>query len=106
MKQLSTFQVKIENVNNKVRVVFITLILFLAAQSTYAQEKTNSVDIFIGMQYGLSIIIPIAAAIVLLFLLLLWAFRLIARATFARWAFSVVVAGAAFYLSHILYHIN
>ncbi|USP01185.1 conjugal transfer protein [Bartonella taylorii] len=106
MKQLNTFQVKIENVSNKVRVVFITLILFLATQPTYAQEKTNSVDIFIGMQYGLSIIIPIAAAIMLLFLLLLWAFRLIARATFARWAFSVVIAGAAFYLSHILYHIN
>ncbi|OPB33435.1 conjugal transfer protein [Bartonella taylorii] len=106
MKQLNTFQTKIENVSNKICVVFITPILFLATQPTYAQEKTNEVDVFIGMQYGLSIIIPIAAAIVLLFLLLLWVFRLIARATFARWAFSVVIAGAAFYLSHILFHIS
>ncbi|WP_156851144.1 conjugal transfer protein [Bartonella refiksaydamii] len=106
MKQLNTFQKKIENVSNRIRVSFIIPVLFLATKPTYAQEKTNNIDVFIGMQYGLSVIIPIASAIIFVFLLLLWAFRIIARVTFARWAFSVVIAGAAFYLSHILFHIS
>lgn len=75
-------------------------------QSVFAQTETKSLDVFMSVQYGLSILVPIAAAIILLFLLLIYIFRIIARATFMRWAFSVIIAGAAFYISHILFHLQ
>ncbi|WP_375648386.1 conjugal transfer protein [Bartonella sp. MU70NMGDW] len=103
MKQLNTLRVKI---CNKISAIVITSVMLLITQSAYAQTETKSLDVFIGMQYGLSILIPIAAAIILLFLLLIYIFRIIARATFMRWAFSVIIAGAAFYISHILFHLH
>ncbi|WP_375645555.1 conjugal transfer protein [Bartonella sp. AA56HLJMS] len=102
MKQLNTLQSKI----CKISIIFITSIMLLITQSTYAQTETKSLDVFIGMQYGLSIIIPMVAAVILLLLLLIYIFRIIARATFMRWAFSVIIAGAAFYISHILFHLQ
>ncbi|WP_212112758.1 conjugal transfer protein [Bartonella queenslandensis] len=103
MKRLNTVQAKI---CNKISVIFITSMMFLMTRSAYAQMETKSFDVFIGMQYGLSVIIPVVAAIILLFLLLIYIFRIIARATFMRWAFSVIIAGAAFYISHILFHLQ
>ncbi|WP_142416701.1 conjugal transfer protein [Bartonella massiliensis] len=91
---------------NKIGAIVITSIIFLITQSAYAQKETKSVDVFIGVQYGLSMVIPIAAAIIFLFLFLIYILRIIARATFIRWAFSVIIAGAAFYISHILFHIQ
>ncbi|WP_039760674.1 hypothetical protein [Bartonella queenslandensis] len=103
MKPLSILQAK---TYNNISAIVITSVVFLITQSAYAQTKTKNLDVFIGMQYGLSMVIPIAAAIILLFLLLIYILRIIARATFIRWAFSIVIAGAAFYLSHILFHIQ
>ncbi|EJF82878.1 hypothetical protein MCU_01265 [Bartonella elizabethae Re6043vi] len=103
MKQLSTFQGRI---CNKTHVIIITLTMLLITQSAYAQTETNNLNAFMGVQYGLSIIIPISAAIILFLLLLIYIFRIIARATFMRWAFSVIIAGAAFYISHILFHLQ
>ncbi|WP_175869112.1 conjugal transfer protein [Bartonella gabonensis] len=103
MKQLNTLQVKI---CNKIRVIVVTSMMFLGSESAYAQTETKSLDVFMGMQYGLSILVPIVAAIILSFLLLIYIFRIIARATFMRWAFSVIIAGAAFYISHILFHLH
>ncbi|UNF51923.1 conjugal transfer protein [Bartonella krasnovii] len=103
MKQLSTFKVK---TCNKINVIIITSIMLLITQSVFAQTETKSLDVFMSVQYGLSILVPIAAAIILLFLLLIYIFRIIARATFMRWAFSVIIAGAAFYISHILFHLQ
>ncbi|WP_375645956.1 conjugal transfer protein [Bartonella sp. TT29SHDZB] len=102
MKQLNTLQSKI----CKISAIVITSVMLLITQSAYAQTETKSLDVFIGMQYGLSIIIPIVAVILLLLLLLIYIFRIIARATFMRWAFSVIIAGAAFYISHILFHLQ
>ncbi|ETS16858.1 hypothetical protein Q648_01018 [Bartonella quintana JK 12] len=106
MKELNTFQAKTENKNNKISTVFATLIIFLAAQSACAQTASKNIDVFIGVQYGLTLIIPIAAAIIFLFLLLIYVFRIISRVTFVRWTFSVIIAGAAFYISSILFHIT
>ncbi|UNF29007.1 conjugal transfer protein [Bartonella krasnovii] len=103
MKQLSTFKVK---TCNKINVIIITSIMLSITQSVFAQTETKSLDVFMSVQYGLSILVPIAAAIILLFLLLIYIFRIIARATFMRWAFSVIIAGAAFYISHILFHLQ
>lgn len=103
MKQSNILQ---EKTGNKISVVVIASTMSLMLQPAYAQTKTKSLDIFMGMQYGLSMIIPIVCAVILLFLLLIYIFRIIARATFIRWAFSVIIAGAAFYISHILFHIQ
>ncbi|WP_273723071.1 conjugal transfer protein [Bartonella sp. AU18XJBT] len=91
---------------NNISAIVITSIVFFITQSAYAQTATKSLDIFIGMQYGLSMVIPGAAAIILLFLLLIYIFRIITKATFIRWAFSVIIAGAAFYISHMLFYIQ
>ncbi|WP_317993945.1 conjugal transfer protein [Bartonella gliris] len=106
MRQSNTFQTKTNSESRKSMAAFATLIMFLETQSVNAQSTTQSVNIFIGMQYGLSMIIPIVGAIILLFLLIIYVFRLITRATFIRWTFSVIIAGAAFYISNILFHIN
>ncbi|CAK02479.1 hypothetical protein [Bartonella tribocorum] len=103
MKQLNTFQRKIYN---KFSVIFITSMMLLITRFSYAQTETKSIDVFIGVQYGLSVLVPIVAIIVFLFLLLIYIFRIIAKATFIRWAFSVIIAGAAFYISHILFHLQ
>lgn len=102
MKQINILQAKI---GNKISTI-ITSIIFLMAQPVWAQTTTKDIDVLISMQYGLSMIIPIVCAIILLCLLLIYVFRIIARATFLRWAFSVVIAGAAFYISHILFYIQ
>ncbi|WP_273718659.1 MULTISPECIES: conjugal transfer protein [Bartonella] len=103
MKKSNTLRVE---TCNKINVIVITSMMYLISQSAYAQTETKSLDVFIGMQYGLSILIPIVAAIILLLLLLIYIFRIIAKATFRRWAFSVIIAGAAFYISHILFHLQ
>lgn len=103
MKQLNTFQRKL---CNKISVIFITSMMLLITRFAYAKTETKSIDVFIGVQYGLSVLVPIVAAFILLFLLLIYIFRIIARATFMRWAFSVIIAGAAFYISHILFHLQ
>lgn len=103
MKQLNTFRVKM---CNKINSIVITSMMILISKSAYAQTETKSLDVFMGMQYGLSILVPIVATIILLFLLLIYIFRIIARATFMRWAFSLIIAGAAFYISHILFHLQ
>ncbi|EJF87730.1 hypothetical protein [Bartonella rattimassiliensis] len=103
MKQLNTFK---EKLCNKISVIFNTSMMLLITQFAYAQTETKSLDVFIGVQYGLSVLVPIAAIVIFLFLLLIYIFRIIARATFIRWAFSVIIAGAAFYISHILFHLQ
>ncbi|WP_273789281.1 conjugal transfer protein [Bartonella sp. ML70XJBT] len=103
MKQLNTFQRKLYN---KISVIVIISMMLLITRFAYAQTETKSLDIFMSVQYGLSILVPIVAAIILLFLLLIYIFRIIAKATFIRWAFSVIIAGAAFYISHILFHLQ
>ncbi|WP_039951892.1 hypothetical protein [Candidatus Bartonella washoeensis] len=103
MKQSNTFQAKM---NSKSIAAFATLFMFLAIQSVNAQSTTQKVDIFVGVQYGLSMIVPILGAIIFLFILLIHLFRIISRATFIRWSFSVIMAGAAFYLSSILFYIT
>ncbi|WP_273759183.1 conjugal transfer protein [Bartonella sp. ML70XJBT.G] len=103
MKQSNILQTK---TGNKISAIVIILIISLLTQPACAQTKTKSLDILMGMQYGLSMVIPIICGVILLFLLLIYIFRIISRATFLRWTFSVIIAGAAFYISHILFHIQ
>ncbi|MBX4335902.1 TrbC/VirB2 family protein [Bartonella raoultii] len=103
MKRLNTIQKIINSKKNKLNTIFLILIMLLATQPVYAQATNKNIDLITGLQYGLSIIVPMIAAIILLFLLILCVFRFIARATFVRWAFSTIIAGVAFYVSNILF---
>ncbi|WP_336278598.1 conjugal transfer protein [Bartonella sp. CB175] len=108
VKYFNALRAKIER---QIGALFMTVIMFLATQSTYVHAKTNvqatvSVDTLMSMYYGLGMLVPLIAAIVFVFLLIIYLLRLIASATFARWSFSVIIAGAAFYISNILFHIN
>lgn len=92
--------------SNKISTFLVILIVFLTTQSTHAQEKMSKMDILIGLHYGLSTIIPIIGAVILLLLLIVYAFRLVSRDTFFRWAFSIIIASAAFYISNVLFYIT
>ncbi|WP_336293867.1 conjugal transfer protein [Bartonella sp. CB169] len=107
MKQSDTSQPKIfRNMGN----VFVMAIMFLEAQPGYAQKSVSEIirnmDILTGMHYGLSTVVPVTAIIILIFLLIIYMLRIIAKATFKRWVFSTIVAGAAFYISHLLFNID
>ncbi|UTO29440.1 conjugal transfer protein [Bartonella harrusi] len=103
MEQLNILQAKM---SKRIHTLVIIPIMLLMTQVAYSQTKNRSIDIFIGMQYGLSMVIPIVGAVLLLLLLLIYLFRIISKATFIRWSFSVIMASAAFYISSLLFYIN
>ncbi|WP_455474042.1 conjugal transfer protein [Bartonella sp. B30(2025)] len=103
MKCSNTFKVRI---GHKVDMAFIAAIMFFVTQPAYVQATTHDAYLLMGVHYGLSMLIPIIAAILFVFLLIIYLLRFIAKATFLRWAFSIVLAGAAFYLSNILFYIH
>ncbi|WP_332065813.1 conjugal transfer protein [Bartonella sp. CB189] len=108
MKYLDTFLVK---VNRQASVIFMATIMFLTTQSANVHAETIvqaavDADTLTNLYYGLSLLVPLIAAILFLFLLIIYVLRIIARTTFVRWSFSVLIAGAAFYISNILFHIN
>ncbi|WP_455476218.1 conjugal transfer protein [Bartonella sp. B17] len=103
MKCSNIFKIK---VGSKLDIAFITAIIFLMAPPAYAQATVNHMHVLMDMRHGLSMLIPIAAAVMLAVLLLIYVLRIIAGATFARWAFSIIIAGAAFYISNILFYIH
>lgn len=94
-----------KKINRRIGDIFAFLAVFLISWPVYAQEKMSKIDMLIGLHYGLSMIVPIAGAIMLLFLLIIFAFNLVSKATFLRWAFSIIIASAAFYISRILLYI-
>ncbi|UNE54087.1 conjugal transfer protein [Bartonella machadoae] len=103
MKLLNILQAKI---NKRIQSLIITPIMFLIIQPVYAQTKEKSIDLFIGVQYGLGMFVPIIGAILFLLLLPIYLFRIISKATFVRWLFSIIVASAAFYISSLLFYIK
>ncbi|WP_455481467.1 conjugal transfer protein [Bartonella sp. B12(2025)] len=103
VKQSNTSQ---SQICSKVSIAFVTAIIFLKTQSVYAKKTIKDVDVLTGMHYGLGTIVPIIAAFILVFLLIIYMCRIIAKTTFTRWAFSTIIAGAAFYISHILFHVD
>ncbi|EJF74695.1 hypothetical protein MEC_01219 [Bartonella alsatica IBS 382] len=103
MRRLNTSETKVDR---KVSIVFITSIILLATQSAYAQTINKNIDLLMNIHYGLSITVPIVAVLIFFLLLISYMCRLIKRATFIRWAFSIIMAGAAFYISNILFYMS
>ncbi|WP_375676968.1 MULTISPECIES: VirB2 family type IV secretion system major pilin TrwL [unclassified Bartonella] len=102
MRQLNTLQTIVRNKNIKISA---TLIIFFMSNSVYAQVKlTNAKTALEALQNDLiKNIIPIAAAVILLCLAILYAGRYIEKDTFIRWAIGVVIAGSATQLAKLLF---
>ncbi|WP_375640397.1 MULTISPECIES: VirB2 family type IV secretion system major pilin TrwL [unclassified Bartonella] len=102
MRQPNTLQTIVRNKNIKISA---TLIIFFMSNSVYAQVKlTNAKTALEALQNDLiKNIIPIAAAVILLCLAILYAGRYIEKDTFIRWAIGVIIAGSATQLATLLF---
>ncbi|WP_375630898.1 MULTISPECIES: VirB2 family type IV secretion system major pilin TrwL [unclassified Bartonella] len=103
MKRLNSIQSKS---NNKIIAISATMIAFFMNNSAYAAKAsvlTNAEGALEGLQTDLKVIIPIAAAVILLCLAIGYAGRYIGKDTFVRWAIGVVIAGSAAQLVSLLF---
>ncbi|WP_375634378.1 MULTISPECIES: VirB2 family type IV secretion system major pilin TrwL [unclassified Bartonella] len=93
--------------NNKIIAFSAAMIAFFINSSAHAQAKpsvlTNASDALTALQTDLKVIIPVAAAVILLCLAIGYAGRYIEKDTFVRWAIGVVVAGSATQLVTLLF---
>ncbi|VEJ42039.1 TrbC/VIRB2 family [Bartonella elizabethae] len=103
MQKLISLQSKI---NKKITAISTALTVFFMDTSAYANNAkvlTNAQTALTDLQTDIKIIIPIAAAIILLCLAIGYAGRYIGKDTFVRWAVGVVIAGSATQLVTMLF---
>ncbi|WP_375683941.1 MULTISPECIES: VirB2 family type IV secretion system major pilin TrwL [unclassified Bartonella] len=104
MKQLNILHT---TARNKIAAFSAALTIFFMNSSAYAQAQaavlTNASKALTDLQTDLKVIIPIAAAIILLCLAIGYAGRYIGKDTFVRWAIGVVIAGSAAQLVSLLF---
>ncbi|UNF46909.1 VirB2 family type IV secretion system major pilin TrwL [Bartonella krasnovii] len=104
MQKLINFQSKN---NNKIAVFSAALTAFFMTHPVYAQAAPtylkHSKTALEGFQSDLKIIIPIAAAVILLCLAIAYAGRYIGKDTFIRWSIGIVIAGSAAELAKLLF---
>ncbi|UNF51921.1 VirB2 family type IV secretion system major pilin TrwL [Bartonella krasnovii] len=101
MKKLISLQSKN---NNKIITSSAALTIFFMSNSVYAQQLKNAKKALEELQKDLTTyIIPVAAALILLCLAVLYAGRYIGKDTFIRWAIGVVIAGSATQLANLLF---
>ncbi|WP_375672827.1 VirB2 family type IV secretion system major pilin TrwL [Bartonella sp. CL45QHWL] len=102
MQKLTSIQSKS---NNKITAIFAAMTAFFMNSSAYAQAAvlTNASKALTDLQADLKVIIPIAAAVILLCLAIGYAGRYIGKDTFVRWAIGVVIAGSATQLVTLLF---
>ncbi|WP_375630588.1 MULTISPECIES: VirB2 family type IV secretion system major pilin TrwL [unclassified Bartonella] len=104
MKKLTSIQSKS---NNKITAISAVMTAFFMNSSAHAQAKAsvlkNAEGALEGLQTDLKVIIPIAAAVILLCLAIGYAGRYIGKDTFVRWAIGVVIAGSATQLVTLLF---
>ncbi|WP_375658014.1 VirB2 family type IV secretion system major pilin TrwL, partial [Bartonella sp. CL436QHHD] len=104
MQKLTSIQSKS---SNKIIAISAAMTAFFMNSSAHAQAKpsvlTNASDVLTALQADLKVIIPIAAAVILLCLAIGYAGRYIGKDTFVRWAIGVVIAGSATQLVTLLF---
>ncbi|MCZ2203610.1 VirB2 family type IV secretion system major pilin TrwL [Bartonella sp. A05] len=100
MKQSNTLRAQI---NNGIVTASAAMAVFFITHPAYAQSLDNAKNALEGLRDQLKIIIPIAAALILLGLAIGYAGRYIEKDTFIRWAIGVVVAGSATQLANMLF---
>ncbi|WP_273787631.1 VirB2 family type IV secretion system major pilin TrwL [Bartonella grahamii] len=93
--------------NNKIIAISAAMTAFFMSSSAHAQVQAktlqNAETALKDLQTDLKVIIPIAAAVILLCLAIGYAGRYIGKDTFVRWAVGVVVAGSATQLATLLF---
>ncbi|WP_375670245.1 VirB2 family type IV secretion system major pilin TrwL [Bartonella sp. PS7NMGDW] len=103
MQKLTNFQSKN---NNKIITLSAAIIAFFTIHPVWAQAQglAPAKKALEELQKDLTTnIIPIAAAVILLCLAILYAGRYIGKDTFIRWAIGVVIAGSATQLAKLLF---
>ncbi|WP_175869110.1 VirB2 family type IV secretion system major pilin TrwL [Bartonella gabonensis] len=102
MQKLINFQSKS---NNKIAAFSAALIVLSMNNPVYAKATYlgHAETALTGLQTDLKIIIPIAAAVILLCLAIGYAGRYIGKDTFVRWSVGVVIAGSAAQLASLLF---
>ncbi|WP_375658521.1 VirB2 family type IV secretion system major pilin TrwL [Bartonella sp. MR30HLJHH] len=103
MRKLINFQLKD---NNKITATSAALTLFFMNNPVSAQAAKglkNADTALKALQADLNLLIPIAAAVILLCLAIGYAGRYIGKDTFVRWAIGVVIAGSATQLATLLF---
>ncbi|WP_375662809.1 VirB2 family type IV secretion system major pilin TrwL [Bartonella sp. CL266QHHD] len=103
MKQLNILHT---TARNKIAAFSAALTVFFTNSSAHVQAATtlqNAETALTGLQADLKVIIPIAAAVILLCLAIGYAGRYIGKDTFVRWAVGVVIAGSATQLVTLLF---
>ncbi|WP_375641889.1 MULTISPECIES: VirB2 family type IV secretion system major pilin TrwL [unclassified Bartonella] len=102
MKQLNILHT---TARNKIAAFSAALTIFFTAHPICAQAQVlnNAKTALTDLQTDLKVIIPIAAAVILLCLAIGYAGRYIGKDTFVRWAIGVVIAGSATQLVTLLF---
>ncbi|CAF26712.1 VirB2 family type IV secretion system major pilin TrwL [Bartonella quintana] len=102
MKRLNNLQSKSNDKNIAIAAV---ITVFFMAHPAYAQAKglDNAKKVLEDFKKQLDIIIPVAAALILLCLAIGYAGRYIEKDTFIRWAIGVVIAGSATQIATMLF---
>ncbi|PIT70411.1 VirB2 family type IV secretion system major pilin TrwL [Bartonella tribocorum] len=99
MKQLNIFHT---TAHNRIAIFFAVITVFFMSNPVLANGLTNAKTALETLQADLKKIVPIAAALILLFLAIGYAGRYIEKETFIRWGIGVVVAGSAAELASLL----
>ncbi|WP_208435402.1 VirB2 family type IV secretion system major pilin TrwL [Bartonella phoceensis] len=104
MRKVSIFQMVF---NNVVIAVTAMMIAFIPS-AVYAQQGglENARRVLNTFREQLILIIPVAAAVILLCLAIGYAGRYIEKDTFVRWAIGVVIAGSAVEIANLLFKNN
>ncbi|WP_455481887.1 VirB2 family type IV secretion system major pilin TrwL [Bartonella sp. B35(2025)] len=92
------------NINNKVITATATVTAFFMTHPVYANLKLKHAKTALEtVQTELTVLIPLAAAVILVLLATGYAGRFIERSTFIRWSIGVIIAGSATALSNLLF---
>ncbi|EJF97713.1 VirB2 family type IV secretion system major pilin TrwL [Bartonella taylorii] len=101
MKKTNTLKT---TVRNKIIATTAAVVAFFIVHPVYAQQALAKAKTALeSLDAQLKIIIPIAAAVILLCLAICYAGRYIGKDTFVRWAIGVVIAGSAGELTAMLF---
>ncbi|WP_208432949.1 VirB2 family type IV secretion system major pilin TrwL [Bartonella taylorii] len=101
MKKTNTLKT---TVRNKIIATTAAVVAFFIVHPVYAQQALAKAKTALeSLDAQLKIIIPIAAAVILLCLAIGYAGRYIGKDTFVRWAIGVVIAGSATELVTMLF---
>ncbi|WP_375662805.1 VirB2 family type IV secretion system major pilin TrwL [Bartonella sp. CL266QHHD] len=103
MKKLINLQSKSNNKIIAISAAMTALFMDSSAYAANATALTNAETALTGLQKDLKVIIPLAAAVILLCLAIGYAGRYIGKDTFVRWAIGVVIAGSAAQLVSLLF---